>query len=234
MDNAATLVQPHAAVIIDSLVAKLDSPDPRAKLAAAKLILRWAWGPAGGRRRGDAPGDTVPAGGLGAAERQRAVDLLLSRLPPGNGANPAATSCPARHEAAPPAEALEHPHANPAINPMSLEDGTPAPPVNADAVTGAARATTPCPAAKPPPPNPSINPLSLERSPSPLAAPPGTDPPYPSRRDTDPMSRAVLPPRHSADDPFRRPLPTPPPVEPPWPFVSDAQWWRARRRARWR
>ena len=105
-------------------------------------------------------------------------------------------------------------HANPAINPMSLERDAPASERDIDAK----RATTPCPAAAAPVPapmsgpNPSINPVSREGSPSALAAPTSAES---SRGDADPMSRRVLPSGHSADAAFRRPLPRPPPVEPP-------------------
>jgi hypothetical protein len=220
MEDAASLVQPHAAAIIDSLVATLRSPDSRAKLAAAKLILRWAWGAAGAKRRDTAQHETGAAGGLSHAEEQRAVvDLLLPQVRPGRTSpNPSATSCPARHALASPADGPKHPRANPAINPMSLEDDAPRP------------AQAAAPAADPIPPNPVINPTSREKSPSPLAAPPGTDSP---RRDADPMSRALLPARHSAGSAFSRPLLTPAPAEPPWPSVSDAQWRPPRRRWRW-
>jgi hypothetical protein len=213
MDNAATLVQPHAAAILDSLLAALRSSDSRAKLAAAKQILRWAWGPAGTKRE---TAETVPPGGLSQDQERRAVELLRQLLPIRKGPNPAATSCPARHAAAPAGDAPE-------VAPSAPTEDA-----------GAARAATPCqaadaaPAASPIPPDPVINPMSRESGPSPLAAPPGTEAP---RRDADPMSRALLPARHS-DDPFHRPLPQPPPIEPPRPFVSDAEW-QARQRRRW-
>jgi hypothetical protein len=199
MIEPSALIQPHAAAIVATLVRALGSADPRAKLGAAKLLLRRSWGQPGAEQA-----EAVPAGGLSQAQLHQAVELMRTHLPlDRKEPNPAATSCPARQEvpAEPPADAT--------------------------------RATTPCPAAERPTPapvpqpDPSIDPMSRERSPSPLAAPPGTDPP---RRDADPMSRQLLLARNSAEDAFRRPLPQPPDIEPPWPYQHDDDY----RRRRWR
>lgn len=217
MNETAALVQPHAAAIIVALVDALASPDGRNRLKAAKLLLLWGLGPAGGKH--SETDDAV------AAEQQRMLALLLPHLRSAAEApEPVATSRPARYVADATAPAEDTPRAETATNPMSPEPTAP-PEQNTPL---AESILTPCPAAAPDPRS-SAEPISPEPGPSPLAAPPGTDRP---RGDADPMSRALWPARHSAEDAFRRPLPTPPPVEPPWPFVSEAQWWRERRARR--
>ena len=230
MVDLSALVRPHAAAIIGALVEILDSPDGRMRLKAAELLLRWGWGTMERKCRGSEPVGASPASRLSAAEQRRMVDLLLQQIEPEpKQPNRSATSCPARHADARPIRTETPPGADLAINPMSLEPAGPA----AVDTPGAEQALTPCPATQPvglgpmPPPDPGTNPMSPERSLSPLAATPGTASP---RRDADPMSRALLPARHT-ESAFRRRLAVPAPVEPPW--VHGLHSWPLHRRKRW-
>lgn len=216
MTDPSTLVQPHAAAIVGGLAESLASPHGRTRLKAAKLLLRWSCGPADGKR--PARDATGPTGGLGDADLQRMLDLLLPHLDP---AREPPLPVAAQSEAA-------RPRSRPRSRPTGPRQSLPTAPKNTPL---AEPALTPCPAAAPvSPSNPSANPMSREDRPSPLAVPPGTHPLDTRRRDADPMSRPLLPSCHSGSDFYRR-LPTPPPMEPPWPFVPDH--WQARRRRRW-